>query len=533
MKQDLRRITMLSVASIGALSLFATPLTIEPTTLDIGMLSAHAKDKGGRHGGAVGGAVGDGVDAAADAAGDAGDAVGSAAEGASDGVGDAGDAVDSAADGVSDAADNAGDAVDSAADGVSDAADNAGDAVDSAADGAADPADDAGDAVDSAADGVANAADNAGDAVDSATDGVADAADDAGDAVDSAADGVADATDNAGDAVDSATNDAGDDADDAGEAIDSATTGVADAAETTGDAVEADEGADAEDPTSTATDVGTATDTAVEVEGIRRSAGTSAGAAKATARVTVSVIAVKRPQTGGNGDEKRRAVASRGRSTTAGPASDPPADDIAALDLDAVAPRAGLVPPRSAGSAPQGCATADGRGQGSEISCHIVGSRAKLSGRQIAYAPPDAKIAHSAAAGVAAGAAANAGASAPAISERTGPSIAKLDPSRPVYDEIYGLQQVEARRYADGDVPVLIVQGVVSNMSLGQRPVPPLVAIVQDKRGRELMRWSFRAEAESLGPGAATGFRSEMFDPQSESAKVTIVFASDPETAMQ
>jgi hypothetical protein len=117
--------------------------------------------------------------------------------------------------------------------------------------------------------------------------------------------------------------------------------------------------------------------------------------------------------------------------------------------------------------------------------------------------------------------------------DRAGPEIAKLDPSLPVYDEIYGLQQVEARRYADGDVPVLVVQGIVSNMSLGQRSVPRLVAIVQDEQGRELMRWSFRAEAESLGPGASTGFRSEMFDPQSESAKVTIVFASDPETAMQ
>jgi hypothetical protein len=178
----------------------------------------------------------------------------------------------------------------------------------------------------------------------------------------------------------------------------------------------------------------------------------------------------------------------------------------------------------------QACATADGEAQGSNMSGHVAGSRAELTAGQIAYAPPDAK---NATAGATADAARGAGISAPAIKERSGPEIAKLDPSLPVYDEIYGLQQVEARRYADGGVPVLIVQGIVSNMSLGQRPVPPLVAIVQDERGRELVRWSFRAEADSLDAGASTGFRSEMLDPQSESAKVTIVFASDPMTAMQ
>jgi hypothetical protein len=76
-------------------------------------------------------------------------------------------------------------------------------------------------------------------------------------------------------------------------------------------------------------------------------------------------------------------------------------------------------------------------------------------------------------------------------------------------------------------MPVLIVQGIVSNMSNGQRSVPPLLAIVQDEQGKELLRWTFRAEAETLGPGGSTGFRSEMFDPQSESAKVTIVFAAE------
>jgi hypothetical protein len=97
-------------------------------------------------------------------------------------------------------------------------------------------------------------------------------------------------------------------------------------------------------------------------------------------------------------------------------------------------------------------------------------------------------------------------------------------------DQIYRLQQVEARRYSDRGAPVLVVQGLVSNTSNGEGSVPPLLAIVQDDQGKELMRWTFRAEVERLAPGASTGFRSEMFDPQSKSAKVTIVFAPEQRT---
>jgi hypothetical protein len=94
----------------------------------------------------------------------------------------------------------------------------------------------------------------------------------------------------------------------------------------------------------------------------------------------------------------------------------------------------------------------------------------------------------------------------------------------------YLLQRVEARRYSDRGLPVLIVQGLVSNLSNQEQSVPPLLAIVRDDQGKEVMRWTFRAEAESLGPGAWTSFRSEISDPQSKSAKVTIVVAPEQRT---
>jgi hypothetical protein len=138
---------------------------------------------------------------------------------------------------------------------------------------------------------------------------------------------------------------------------------------------------------------------------------------------------------------------------------------FSATTVAAIEPNAGLVIPDCANE------------QGAETSCLNAGTRS----RQTTYAPHD--------------------------------------------NQIYRLQHVEARRYSDGDMPILVVQGLVSNTSNGARSVPSLLAIAQDDQGKELMRWTFNAEVESLGPGASSGFRSEMIDPQSEVAKVTIVIA--------
>ncbi|HTO84287.1 MAG TPA: hypothetical protein VMQ73_18830 [Methylomirabilota bacterium] len=100
-----------------------------------------------------------------------------------------------------------------------------------------------------------------------------------------------------------------------------------------------------------------------------------------------------------------------------------------------------------------------------------------------------------------------------------------------IYDEIYGLQQVQSLRLSSGGMPVLVVQGVVVNMSRQQRAVPPLVAIVSDDQGNELQRWSFNAEVATLAPGASSGFRSEYFDSGAGGTKVTITFAPEQRAA--
>ena len=101
-----------------------------------------------------------------------------------------------------------------------------------------------------------------------------------------------------------------------------------------------------------------------------------------------------------------------------------------------------------------------------------------------------------------------------------------------VYDEIYGLVDVEATQYTDDTTtPILVVQGIVTNMSRSTRHVPPLLAFVWDKNGRELKRWQFAAELTILSPGRSAGFRSEAIAPDANSAKVTVVLAPEVQEA--
>jgi hypothetical protein len=436
MKPELHRVTTLTVVSIAALCLLATPLAIDRNTLAID--AAHAVAKG----------LGDVADGVGDSLGDAANSVGD----------NLGDAANSVGDSLGDAANSVGASVGNAADRVGD---SVGDAADRVGDSGGDAADRVGDSVGDAADSVG---DSIGDAADDVADSVGDTADDVADSVGTGVtvtvreftkirwrplgDSVGDAAGSVGDSI-------GDAADDVADSV--------------GD---------------TADDVADRVGTGVTV-------------------IVREVTTIRwKPVRGSReaGDKHRLPIGPRKFPSTA----------VAAIE-----PSAGLAIP--------GCATDDGKEQDTEISCLIAGFEAET--RQIAYAPPGATIS-----GRSPGASAKSGPPAATLDGQLQPSISKLPSDPGLHDEIYGLQQVEARRYSDREVPVLVVQGLVSNMSNGQRSVPPLLAIVQDDQGKELMRWTFRAEAETLGPGASTGFRSEMFDPQSESAKVTIVFAPEQQT---
>jgi predicted Zn finger-like uncharacterized protein len=71
------------------------------------------------------------------------------------------------------------------------------------------------------------------------------------------------------------------------------------------------------------------------------------------------------------------------------------------------------------------------------------------------------------------------------------------------------------RRLIDGE-RVVVIEGLVVNLSNQDRQVPPLRASVTDADGVELDRWIFQAESVSLPPGGTTGFETVARNPPRE-----------------
>jgi hypothetical protein len=71
------------------------------------------------------------------------------------------------------------------------------------------------------------------------------------------------------------------------------------------------------------------------------------------------------------------------------------------------------------------------------------------------------------------------------------------------------------RRLVEGE-RVVVIEGLVVNLSNQDRQVPPLGASVTDAQGTEVDRWTFMAERAQLAPGASTRFETVAKNPPRE-----------------
>ncbi len=71
------------------------------------------------------------------------------------------------------------------------------------------------------------------------------------------------------------------------------------------------------------------------------------------------------------------------------------------------------------------------------------------------------------------------------------------------------------RRLVDGD-RVVVIEGLVVNVSDQTRRVPPLRVSLTDAEGVELKRWTFEATDATLAPGGATEFETVAKNPPRE-----------------
>lgn len=76
-----------------------------------------------------------------------------------------------------------------------------------------------------------------------------------------------------------------------------------------------------------------------------------------------------------------------------------------------------------------------------------------------------------------------------------------------------------------GGKPLLVLRGQMMNVTSSPQKVPLLFAVVTDKQGRELSRWSFRTITDQLPPGGSASFQTSTDSPPKGTASIAILTA--------
>lgn len=95
--------------------------------------------------------------------------------------------------------------------------------------------------------------------------------------------------------------------------------------------------------------------------------------------------------------------------------------------------------------------------------------------------------------------------------------------------KVHGLQ---VKKQIINGKPALVLEGRLTNSSAQQQKVPVLLAVINDKGGRELSRWTFQPKVTQLRPGATLSFRTGTTTPPKGTAGVAVLLLED-EDAVQ
>jgi predicted Zn finger-like uncharacterized protein len=83
---------------------------------------------------------------------------------------------------------------------------------------------------------------------------------------------------------------------------------------------------------------------------------------------------------------------------------------------------------------------------------------------------------------------------------------------------------VRTFRELDGSTPVLVVDGMIENVSDSGRPVPRLRFGLRSTSGREVYAWTMEPAVQTLEPGGRTNFRSRLPAPPEAATDVQVRF---------
>lgn len=85
-------------------------------------------------------------------------------------------------------------------------------------------------------------------------------------------------------------------------------------------------------------------------------------------------------------------------------------------------------------------------------------------------------------------------------------------------------RDVETIRARDSGQDVLIVKGIVENISKSVRPVPAIQFRIEGREGEEINVWSIRPNTNALQSGERVDFRTTMIAPPSSAANIEVRF---------
>jgi predicted Zn finger-like uncharacterized protein len=76
-------------------------------------------------------------------------------------------------------------------------------------------------------------------------------------------------------------------------------------------------------------------------------------------------------------------------------------------------------------------------------------------------------------------------------------------------------------------VPLLVIEGSISNLDRRARPLPALRAILRDEDSQSLLEWSVGLQGSAVPAGQVRQFRTVVSDPPPASAEVEVVLVDD------
>jgi predicted Zn finger-like uncharacterized protein len=91
------------------------------------------------------------------------------------------------------------------------------------------------------------------------------------------------------------------------------------------------------------------------------------------------------------------------------------------------------------------------------------------------------------------------------------------------------LSAVKSGVMNEGSMEILVVQGVISNVTTHKQAVPPLRFSVRDGKNVEIYAWTANADVRMLDPGQTVAFRRRLASPPQDSSKVMVRFSDAPE----